>query len=190
MRTMLYWLYGFGLLFLMGCKAPTGGKQGELIQPPWLDVKISFEHLPGTKSPAEVVFDVTVTGTDSGLYVSHQGDTLNLLYMKFASSNWVKGLNTDADTLWQGKVEVGDRIVLKPVFWIDSSLIPVDTFSGDIAIPVYGDTTTHFWSWLGLSATFHSATLPEINANSLFPWGLGYTLHFDYRTGDYSIDTD
>ncbi len=190
MRAKVYLICIAGLLFI-GCKAPTGGKEGELIQPPWLDVKISFEQLPGTKSPSEVVFDVTVTGTDSGLYVGPQGDTLNLLYMRFVTSDWVKGLNADADTLWQGKVEVGDRIVLKAVFQIDSSLIPVDTFSGDIAIPANGDTTTHIWSWIDLWATFHSSSSPVISANSLLSlWHNAYRLFYDYRTGEYSIETD
>ncbi len=190
MRAKVYCIFITGLLFI-GCKAPTGGKEGELIQPPWLDVKITFDQLPGVKNPSEVVFDVTVTGTDSGLYVGPQGDTLNLLYMRFKASDWVKGLNADADTLWQGKVEVGDRIVLKPVFQIDSTLIPVDTMDFTPVYSANGDTTRHFWSWLALSATFHSyATLPKISADSLFSWGLGYTLFYDYRTGEYSIETD
>ncbi|MFH2048918.1 MAG: hypothetical protein ABIJ12_05695 [bacterium] len=177
-------------LFLGQCNTPTTNSHlgGDPKPPDWLDVQLSFEKLPNENEPVKLTFDITVTGEDFVLYVTHTGDTLDLLYMKFATSDWVVGLNADADTLWQGKVNVGTRIVLESIFQIDSALIPVDTM--DIT-PVYspdGDNTRHFWSHIDFLGMFYSSTFPHIAADSVwnsYGFGISYTLFFDYRTGDY-----
>lgn len=175
-------------LFLVQCNTPTGGG-GAVPQPPdWLDVKLSFDKLPSENEPAKLTFDIIVTGEDSVLYVVHTGDTLDFLYMKFSTSDWIVGLNADADTLWDGKVNIGQRIILEPVFQIDSALIPIDTMDITPVYSPYGDNHRHFWNYIDLQAVFLTSKNDLItDKDSLFEsYGcLGYRLYFDYRTGDY-----
>lgn len=182
-------IWAFATILFVGCEEPTKGG-ADPPPPDWLDVQLNFEKLPSENEPAKLSFDITVTGEDSLLYVAHTGDTLDLLYMKFARSDWVVGLNADADTLWQGKVEVGQKIVLEPVFQIDSTLVPAQADTMNIAYPANGDTTRHFWSSIDLLAMFYSSTFPDIAADSVWNshgFGISYTLFFDYRTDDYNF---
>ncbi|HPC36990.1 MAG TPA: hypothetical protein PLW05_10165 [Candidatus Marinimicrobia bacterium] len=179
-------------LFVGQCNTPTSDDGSAPQQPDWLDVHLSLEQLPGVNSPSQLIFDINVIGKDGDLYVTNSGDTLNFLYVMFASNDWVVGLNADADTLWRGKVDIGTRITLKPVFQIDSALIPVDTLMN--VVPLYpgnGDAIDHFWSHIDLRAMFLISENELVtDKDSLFErYGyLGYRLFFDYRTGDYTFD--
>lgn len=180
-------------LFLGQCNTSTGDNGSGLQPPDWLDVHLSFERLPGVNNPSQLIYDIYVTGEDGELYVTNSGDTLNLLYVMFASNDWVVGLNADADTLWRGKVDIGTRITLKPVFQIDSTLIPVDTLIKYVVplYPVSGDAVRHLWSYIDLRAIFLMNENELVtDKDSLFErYGyLGYRLFFDYRTGDYTFD--
>ncbi len=78
-----------------------------------LDLRITYDKLPGYLDPAEVTFDITFHGP---YYITSYGDTLDHLAMKFAPSMWLEGLNADADALWFGPVAPGDSFQFKPVF--------------------------------------------------------------------------
>lgn len=190
-------------LSFLACELPTNSDPAEFPkQPDWLDIKLEFEKLPSFKEPAELIYNITVIGEDSTLPLTYKGDTLNHLLLKFSSSDWVVGLNDDADTVWQNKIEFGQSITLSPVFqmdttlipprmlWInDSTSIPIDPDTMHNAYSPDGDNTRHFWSQINLGAAFSIKEIPKAQADSMFSYQivLAYELFFDYRTGDYNF---
>lgn len=113
-------------LLVTGCESPCEANPNCSPLSPgplnWLDVELRFDTLPTWDEPSELIFDIIVIGKDMAYPVnSVTGDTLNHLLLWFYNSLWVEGLNTTADSLWAGPVEIGQQIVLRTITQLDST---------------------------------------------------------------------
>lgn len=118
-KTIAY-VYIIFLLFLSACGEPTEKTKSELDEgvflPPWLSVKLSFEKLPDVQKPALLIFDVTYVGEEGQPLTTLEGDTMDYLWLGFATDRKTELLDADADSVWHGRVEVEQTIHLEYEF--------------------------------------------------------------------------
>jgi len=184
--------------FIVFCGLFDNRKTGGTHLPRWLDVKLNFDRLPNPQNTTQIIFDIKVIGDDYQFTVNKKtGDTLNYLCMKFKPDNWVVPVNEDAKIRWQGKVNIGQKIKLKPEFTIDLTKRRGIPDSLNVIYNAYPQSFSYYelnnsirleWRFI------ENEKNEQVNVDTLIEYGPGtgsvYTLYFDYRTGLYSWEDD
>lgn len=136
--------------------------------PNWIDISVDFDSLPGYLVPSELTYTVNITGIDASYVISNRGDTLDNLWLKFNTSDWCEGLNSDADSIWCNKIKIGDEIILKPTFQILRD-------------------ETQLWSHISLYWRYYDDNIENPKDSIEFPMGV-FSLSFNHHTGEYDIE--
>lgn len=156
--------------------------------PPWFNVQMNFENLPVEDNGATLTYTITVTSSDTAYFRTSVGKQLDYLFISFETSSWVDVVNAYNDTLWQGSMEVGQKIVLEPEFQISKTRVPAER---KYATQYLEEFTLPLWTMISLRVlVISSANLDHFLAQLDRPWQewaaySNYTFTFDHRRGEY-----
>ncbi len=109
------------------------------------------------------------------------GDTLDYLCMRFDKVvDWINPMNNDADSAWSGKVSVGDKIILNPVFEIDMDVFNEQHIQNPNDIKYF--SIYFIWRMIPTPKSVY------FNADSVLDnrYRGKYSLLYDFDTGEYS----
>lgn len=175
------------LLPLLGCQQPSDtDSRIPPSQPPYLDVAVTFDRLQGDQGSERLNFDIKFVGdprggNDSMPLITFDGDTTSYLWLYFVTGWRTELLEANPDSVWHGKVEVGQRIRIGYDFQI------TDTTEESASSCCKGDNPAcHV---IGLGARFDTAklTLAERDTVRSFT-GTSTLLYFNHRTGGYKLN--
>ena len=109
------------ILVLLGCNQPADTEDvniGSVPPPPYLDVTLTADKMPGLQTPATLTYDITFVGRDGQPLISLEGDTAHYLWLYFGTTDNVELLNANADSVWHGYVNLGQTIHLEYEFQV------------------------------------------------------------------------
>lgn len=109
-------LVGGCLLLSFGCDNNNSNGLVPPSEPPWIRLEVKFESLPDVQKSAALIFNVTYVGDDGDPLVSLDGDTLKYMWLSFVTDQKVEILGAKEDSIWHGKIEIGEKIKLEHNF--------------------------------------------------------------------------
>ncbi|MFC1726721.1 hypothetical protein ACFL4T_13950 [candidate division KSB1 bacterium] len=178
------------LFFVLVCKQPSdNGKENEPTPLQWLDIDINFSKLPDEERSAVFEYKIKVVGNDTSLYITESGDTLDYLCMRYyvEGNPWIIPVNEAARIKWQGHVSLGDTILLRPEFRIDTSKAPFETINNVTS------RVKPTWNHIDLRWAFVNNPANQVlNVDTVITYHFGglTAVAFNFYTGEYSIFDD
>lgn len=166
------------LMVFLGCGQFENTENGDVPPPPYLDVTLTAENMPGIQTPASLIYDVAYVGRDGQPLISPDGDTVKYIWLYFETKDDVELLNVSADSVWYGFVNVGQTIHLEYEFQLT-----------DVGIDPCCNSDPSFTACHYISLVARFFTTEQILTNKTMR-STAYTkaeLFFNHLSGEYTF---